>query len=353
MLEVINDFRKNPATASELAEATSYLSGVFAIQTETANAVAGRVLTSALNGLPADYWQTYRERVRKVSAADVSAAVERRVQPEQLTIVAVGKASAFAKSLEAFGSVRVIPAAKLDLTQLTLVAQQESAAGPDAAAKGMATIKAAAEALGGAAKIAEIKDVTTTSELTVTTPQGDMQGKAKGIILHPDKSRGTLTLPFGELVQNFDGTSASVDVPGQGVIDMPPAMVPEMRRAIVLNAGIGVIREALDGSAQVAALESKAADGATLDRVSWKKGDLDMVLGFDAKTHYLVNVTYRGMTQQGMADTELKLSDFKPAHNGLVVPMKIATYQNGQRVVELVVTEWKFNSGLTADAFKR
>jgi zinc protease len=123
MLEVVNDFRKNPATATELSEATSYVSGVFAIQSETAGAVAGRVLTSALNGLPDDYWQTYRERVRKVSAADVSGAVERHVSPNQLSIVAVGNASGFAKSLESLGSVTVIPLPKLDLTQAGLIAR--------------------------------------------------------------------------------------------------------------------------------------------------------------------------------------------------------------------------------------
>ena len=123
MLEVVNDFRKNPATAAELSEATSYVSGVFAIQSETAGAVADRVLTSALNNLPDDYWQTYRERVRRVTAADVSRAVEQHVVPEQLSIVAVGNASGFAKSLEALGTVTIVPLAKLDLTQTSLIAK--------------------------------------------------------------------------------------------------------------------------------------------------------------------------------------------------------------------------------------
>jgi zinc protease len=123
MLEVVSDFRKNPATTAELAEATSYLSGVFAIQTETAGAVAGRVLTSALHGLPADYWQTYRNRVKKVAAADVAAAVERHVVPDTLTIVAVGNAADFAKALESLGTVTIVPAAKLDLTQPGLTAK--------------------------------------------------------------------------------------------------------------------------------------------------------------------------------------------------------------------------------------
>lgn len=353
MLEVINDFRKNPATPSELSEATNYLSGVFAIQSETAGAVAGRVLTTALHALPADYWQTYRDRVKKVTAADVSAAVERHVVPDQLTIVAVGNASGFAKGLESLGTVTIVPSAKLDLTQTDLLARQETAAGPDAAARGLAIIKAAAQAQGGAAKLGEIKDVTTTGDLTLTTPQGDMQGKATSVILHPDKSRAVLTLPFGELVQMFDGTGATVVPPGADPIEMPPAMIPEMRRAILLSGGISVMREALNGTAQVAALEAKTVEGTALDRVSWKKGDLEMVLGFDTKTHMLANVTYRGMTQQGLADSELRLSDYKPAANGLVVPMRLVTYQNGQKVVEIAISEWKFNTGVTAESLKK
>jgi zinc protease len=123
-LEVIRDFKANPVTPEELTEATSYLSGVFAIQTETAEGVAGRVLTSALHGLPADYWQTYRERVRKTTAQDVSAAVQRHMNPDNLSIVIVGKAEAFAKGLEPLGTVTVVPLSKLDLTQPELIAKQ-------------------------------------------------------------------------------------------------------------------------------------------------------------------------------------------------------------------------------------
>jgi predicted Zn-dependent peptidase len=353
MMEVINDFRKNPATAAELSEATAYLSGVFAIQTETAAAVAGRVLTSALHGLPADYWQTYRERVRKVSAADVTAAVERHVRPEQLTIVAVGNANAFAKTLDALGPVTVVPAARLDLTQPDLVVKQEGAAGPDAAARGLAIVKAAVEAHGGAARLAEIKDLSSTSEVTISTPGGDMQGKNTGMILYPDKTRGTIAFPFGEVVQSFDGTTGFVDVPGQGRVDLPPAMSLELRRTVLLSGGVGVLREAVNGGAQVAALESKAVEGAMLDRVSWKQGELEMVLGFDPKTRHLVNVTYRGMTQQGLADMETRLSEYKPAANGVLFPMRITTLQNGQQAVSIALTEWRVNTGITADAFKK
>jgi zinc protease len=352
-LDVLNEFRKNPVTPAELAEATSYIAGVFGLQIETADAVAGRVLSAALYGLPADYWQTYRDRVRKITAAEVSAAVQKHLNPDQLSIVAVGNASGFAKMLEGLGRVAIVPAAKLDLTQPDFQAKQETAAGPDAAARGLALIKAAAEAHGGAAKLAEIKDATTTSKITVVTPQGEIEGTAKGVILHPDKSRGVLTLPFGELVQNFDGSKGTIVPPGGDAIEIPAEMTVELRRAVLLNANVGVFRDALNGSAQVAALEPKQVEGVALDRVSWKKGEIDMVLGLDPKTHYVVNVTYHGMSQQGPADFETRVSDFKPAGNGVVVPMRIITFQNGQKAVEAVISEWRFNTGVTPDTFKK
>jgi outer membrane lipoprotein-sorting protein len=291
--------------------------------------------------------------VKKTTAAEVSAAVERHVHPEELTIVAVGIASGFAKGLSSLGTVTVVPLAKLDLTQPNLVARQETAAGPDAAARGMAIIKAAADAHGGAAKLAEVKDMTSSGDMNLTTPQGEIQGKAKSFLLYPDKVRIVLTLPFGELIQTFDGTTATMVLPTGDVVPLPAEMLPEMRRAILLSGAIGVLREALSGAAQVAALEPKTVEGTNLDRVSWKQGDLDMVLGFDSKTHLLANVTYRGMTQQGLADSEMRLTDNKPAANGVIVARRAVTFQNGQKVVEFMAGDTQFNTGVSPDTFKK
>ena len=352
MLEVLTEFRKNPATPAELGEATAYLSGVFPLQVETASAVAGRVLTSALNGLPADYWQTYRDRVKKVSAQEVLGAVERHVKPEALTIVAVGNASGFAKAIESLGPVMVVPNSALDILQPGLLARQESAAGPQAGARAMELVKASAEAQGGAAKLADVKDVSITATMTITTPNGDLEGTGKTIIIHPDKTRGVITLPVGEMVQIFDGTTASMTFGGQSM-DLPPTMATEMRRAILMNGGIGILREALSGAAQVAALEPKTVDGVALDRVSWKKGDIDMVLGFDPKSHLLTTISYRGATMEGFADSEVRFGDYKPAAGGLTLPTRFETYQNGQKVVGVAVSDWQINTGLTVDSIKK
>lgn len=121
LVDLLKEYRENPATDEEFEEARAYLSGSFAIATETASSVAARVLAAEVNGLGSDYWQRYRERLERLTREEVAAAVRRFLQPDKLTITAVGNASAFAKTLEAYGPVRVIPVSDLDLTAPDLV----------------------------------------------------------------------------------------------------------------------------------------------------------------------------------------------------------------------------------------
>lgn len=121
LVDLLKEYRENPATDEEFEEARAYLSGSFAIATETASSVAARVLAAEVNGLGSDYWPRYRERLEKLTREEVAAAVQRFLQPDKVTITAVGNASAFAKALEAYGPVRVIPVSDLDLTAPDLV----------------------------------------------------------------------------------------------------------------------------------------------------------------------------------------------------------------------------------------
>jgi predicted Zn-dependent peptidase len=115
LLDLLKDFRQNPATADEMKEAKAYLIGSFVMGSETPGQVAGRVIAVAKYGLASDYWDKYRDRIQAVTAEQVAAAVKRHVDPEKMTIVAVGNASRFAKSLETLGTSRTILFSDLDL----------------------------------------------------------------------------------------------------------------------------------------------------------------------------------------------------------------------------------------------
>lgn len=121
LVDLMKEFRANPATEAEFEEAKAYLSGSFAIATEAASSVASRVLAAEVYGLGSDYWARYRERLERVTRAEVEAAVRRFLQPDRLAITAVGNSKAFVKDLEGYGPARVIPVSDLDLASPDLI----------------------------------------------------------------------------------------------------------------------------------------------------------------------------------------------------------------------------------------
>ncbi|MGC8883356.1 MAG: M16 family metallopeptidase [Bryobacteraceae bacterium] len=125
LVELLKEFRENPSTDEEFEEAKAFLYGSFAIATETAGSVASRVLTAEVHGLGSDYWRRYRERLERTTRAEVEAAVRRFLHPDRLAVTAVGNAKQFSRALEAFGPVRVIPAAELDLASPEMVRRKQ------------------------------------------------------------------------------------------------------------------------------------------------------------------------------------------------------------------------------------
>ncbi len=91
--EIVTEFdriREAPVSASELSLATDYLIGVFPIRFETTAAIAGGLANVEIFRLPSDYFDTYRDRVRAVSAEDVHRVAREHLHPERLQIVVVG-----------------------------------------------------------------------------------------------------------------------------------------------------------------------------------------------------------------------------------------------------------------------
>ena len=110
--------RSEPISLDELSLATSYLDGVFPIRYETTSAIASALANLQIYGLPEDYFDTYRGRVRAVSVGDVHDAVRRHLDPDRLQLVVVGDPEAVRTPLErlGFGSVMVYDAEGNPLT---------------------------------------------------------------------------------------------------------------------------------------------------------------------------------------------------------------------------------------------
>jgi zinc protease len=114
-LELVAAMGKTPVPKVELDEAKTFLNGGFPLEIETADDVAGRVLTTLSFGLGREFLDTYRDRISAVTAADVQRFGASRLHPEQMVIVLVGKAAAFGPQLaKELGPYETIPAVQFD-----------------------------------------------------------------------------------------------------------------------------------------------------------------------------------------------------------------------------------------------
>jgi zinc protease len=109
VLMEIDRIRAEAISPDELSLATSYLDGVFPIRFETTAAIAAALSVLVLHGLPDDYYDRYRARVRAITTAQILEAAQRHLHPDTLQMVVVGDPSAIRAPLEAmsFGMTRL------------------------------------------------------------------------------------------------------------------------------------------------------------------------------------------------------------------------------------------------------
>lgn len=86
----LNRIRTEKASDKELRDAKNFLTGIFPIQAETQEGLTNLLVSQQLNNLPADYLQTYRDKINAVTLDDIERVAQKYVQPDKIAIVIVG-----------------------------------------------------------------------------------------------------------------------------------------------------------------------------------------------------------------------------------------------------------------------
>lgn len=102
--------RDEKVPAAELEDAKRSIVGSFALSLEQPQSLLQNIITQKLYNLPADYWDTYPQRVAAVTAEDIQAVSRKYIDLNHLQIVAVGDASKAKDVLTKFGKVEVYDA---------------------------------------------------------------------------------------------------------------------------------------------------------------------------------------------------------------------------------------------------
>ncbi|HYW72534.1 MAG TPA: pitrilysin family protein [Pyrinomonadaceae bacterium] len=107
--EFIGEFKRirdEKVTPTELENAKRAIVGSFALQLENPTLRLGNIIQLRTYGLPANYWDTYPQKVNAVTAEDVQRVAQKYIDINHLQIVAVGDASKTRAMLAKFGTVQ-------------------------------------------------------------------------------------------------------------------------------------------------------------------------------------------------------------------------------------------------------
>jgi predicted Zn-dependent peptidase len=106
----LNRLRDEAVPAEELENAKRAIVGSFALSLDQPQSLLQNIILQKLYNLPADYWDTYPQKVAAISAADIQRVAKQYIDLGHLQVVAVGDAAKAREVLAKYGKVEVYDA---------------------------------------------------------------------------------------------------------------------------------------------------------------------------------------------------------------------------------------------------
>jgi zinc protease len=332
----LNKIRTSEVTDQELETAKQTVLNSFVFNFDSPTKTLGRIVNYEYFGYPRDFIFQYQKAVEAVTKADILRAAKEYLKPENLTIVAVGKPADFGKPLTTLGAVKAI-----DLTIPGPKKATTGKANAGSVARGKQLLQRAQQAVGGAAKLTAVKDLTQDSDVEIQAGPGGMKAKQTNQWIALGTFRQTQQLPFGKVIAFYDGKSGWLSTPG-GSGPMPPPVVKQVQDQ-VFRAMIPLLLSDQDPN------RTTNATGDTTVEISDKEGH-SVAVEFDRVTGLPWKVTYQSAGPQGAPVAVVEtFGDWKEA-DGLKYPAKILIEQAGNKFADVTVTGYKTNAGLTAES---
>jgi predicted Zn-dependent peptidase len=345
MIVQITSMQTTPPTEEEMKRAKNGWLNSFVFNFDTKGEVLGRMMTYDYYGMPHDYLQQLKEAVEKVTPQDVVEVARRKLNPDNLQILVVGKTEEFDEPLSVFGEV-----SDLDIT-IPAPAVEAFAASEEDLAEGKAVLKKAAEACGGLANFKKVKSLVTEGNVTINTPQGAMSLGMKTIEVQPDKSAQTVKTPMGEQVIVFDGINGWVSGGGQTQA-MPTNQLEDQKKGIVRNAVWIFSHCDQDDFMKVASKGEEEFNGRPAIRLDFMADDNNQFTMYIDPTTYLpTGVRHTGETMMGPGEIVGVVSDYKE-YGGIMVPTKIVQDAGGMKI-EIELTSIEVNGEYDTSIFSK
>ena len=100
----LNRIGSAPVSDKEIADAKSYLTGVFPIRLETQEGLTDQLVQIKMLNLPSDYLQTYRDRIQAVTVQDIQRVAQQYVKPDEAALIVVGDGAQVMEQMQPYAA---------------------------------------------------------------------------------------------------------------------------------------------------------------------------------------------------------------------------------------------------------
>jgi zinc protease len=333
--EELDRIRTSEVTDQELQTAKDTTLNGFVFRFDQPSKTLNRLLLYEYFGYPRDFIFQYQKAVAAVTKADVLRVAQRYLRPQDLTYVAVGNPAAFGTPLSAL-------AMKVEPIDLTIPEPKQATAQADPASleKGKELLQRVQQALGGADKLAAVKDLQYQANVEVQTPGAVMKAKQTNSFVAPSSMRQDIELPFGKQSVFSDGNSGWM-AGFQGMQALPPAVVKQVKGEIFRQIALLAVSDR-DPNRTVnyagnGVLEISSKDGESV------RIEVDEKTGIPAKTSY---------QESGQGSVSQIFADWREV-DGIRLPFEWTTMQGDKKFATVKIDAYKINSGLTPEMLSK
>lgn len=344
ILDQLDRIRRDGVTQNELKQREGALAGGFLLRLETADAVAGRLLQAELYGLPANYLDTYTSSLQAVTVADVKRIAEKRIRPDELVIVLVGKAAEFEDKLKDLGPVEKIPFDEVDVMAADM--RRAKAMAPVAnAADAKAGLELANKVIAASGGEAYVKQKSIILKGSGTISPGPQTFPAKSITIYqvfPNKERIEIDLGIIAITQASNGEIGWVNQGGQ-VQDNPNQSKDSEYY------GVDVLRKLGQDGWSARILPDMEVNGKQTKSfaITYKDGQ-ETTFFVDSQTFLPSKITY----QTRQAEIAVYLSDYRDV-SGIQIPFAFEQWVQGSKLLVATFTEAQVNTDIDSKLFEK
>ncbi len=344
LYEELDNLKRTPATAEELARARDAILNQFVFRYDTKQKVMADRMLYEFYGYPPDFLERYRAGIEKVTPEDVARVARQYVDKDKLALLVVGKPQDFDRPLAGFGQV-----ATLDIT-IPDGSGSGARKAQGSTPEGRALLARVVEGMGGAAKLKAVKAVQQKASMRMKTPQGDMSMDAESLTVFPDRQRQTMRTPMGEMTSVLSPQASFVSMP-MGTREMPASQKENAQKELRTNP-LAIAQRADDPAvtARDAGTEKIGEVEARILELSVEGSDVRWFV--DPASGRILRTASRTMGPAGPAEQAMDHSDWRTV-DGIAFAYKRSIRRNGEDAGAIELTEVKVNPEVDPTLFDK